>query len=199
MPLSERSTNLGLFAASAMRAFSWLAFYLHISRQIVVFSFHLFPFSYQASTNPFATSSRPLTGQSTNPFSANQPPKPSLNQLSSAAAAAAANGTTLTTLGGRLPSAFTSFTPQRAPFMASGPTFFPGQVAPTSAGAPQQSQLPQQQQSLNPFFWSYFSPTHLPIHQPKDWPTVVWPTDNLCCMPLSPSISSPTPFTRLIL
>ncbi|KAL5971271.1 Epsin-1 [Taenia solium] len=106
-----------------------------------------------ASTNPFATSTRPLTGQSTNPFSANQPPKPSLNQLSSAAAAAAANGTALTTLGGRLPSAFTSFTPQRAPFMASGPTYFPGQVAPTSTGAPQQSQLPQQQQqSLNPFF-----------------------------------------------
>ncbi|VDM32363.1 unnamed protein product [Hydatigera taeniaeformis] len=106
-----------------------------------------------ASTNPFATSTRSLTGQSTNPFSANQPPKPSLNQLSSAAAAAAANGIAMNTLGSRSSSAFTSFTPQRSPFMTSGSIFFPGQVAPASTGAPQQPQLPQQQQqSLNPFF-----------------------------------------------
>ncbi|VDL59920.1 unnamed protein product [Hymenolepis diminuta] len=110
-----------------------------------------------ASTNPFATSTRPLTGHSTNPFSANQPPKPSLNQLSSAAAVA--NGAPMALMGApvnRTPSAFTTFTGQQQRYgvtQPSHPFFNPGQsIAQGMPVPPNQVPNSQPQQSLNPFF-----------------------------------------------
>ncbi|KAM3177137.1 hypothetical protein ACTXT7_005101 [Hymenolepis weldensis] len=110
-----------------------------------------------ASTNPFATSTRPLTGHSTNPFSANQPPKPSLNQLSSAAALA--NGAPMALMGApvnRTPSAFTTFTGQQQRYgvaQPSHPFFNPGHsIAQSMPAPPNQVPKSQPQQSLNPFF-----------------------------------------------
>nr|CDS29044.1 liquid facets [Hymenolepis microstoma] len=105
-----------------------------------------------ASTNPFATSTRPLTGHSTNPFSANQPRKPSLNQLSSAAAVA--NGAPMALMGGpvnRSPSAFTTFTGYGVAQL-SHPLFNPGQSMSQGISTPTNQAQSQPQQSLNPFF-----------------------------------------------
>ncbi|VDO13857.1 unnamed protein product, partial [Rodentolepis nana] len=109
-------------------------------------------FSVSASTNPFATSTRPLTGHSTNPFSANQPRKPSLNQLSSAAAVA--NGAPMALMGApvnRSPSAFTTFTGYGVAQL-SHPFFNPGQPMSQGIAAPPNQTQSQPPQSLNPFF-----------------------------------------------